>query len=408
MSASYRDSYVLPVICQSAAISCLRVPIVGGEDDEVKRLWLVYNGRQSRARLAEQTTISTAREQTGQFHMEQVDLSRYAVTGVMGAGADYEARAAIDRETGKQVVLKRPEPQMIRRQLHDGIEARTDRMLQVREQVGHAIPRVVSILGYTERRNHDVYFGDSLGQAYRVVVEERAAGIPLVGDIKARFTGVPIGAGQNLFALFPLVHPETSSPFTVLRQLLDVEAVFLQAGYLLLDLRPHNVFYQPDSGRLTVIDCGALTALHEAPGSSGKSQPDMHDFCLEMLKFYTTPQLPPVQVRAYREPYGLRPVVNFEHELDQMVRQFQTVADRAVQETALVLIHQVRQRAYTVFDDFRRDLIAYLEAVVSAHQALPNLAEAQQVWAEALDWLREDYWQRYLFDAETALTALRR
>jgi hypothetical protein len=48
-----------------------------------------------------------------------------------------------------------------------------------------------------------------------------------------------------------------------------------------------------------------------------------------------------------------------------------------------------------------------LEAVASAHQALPNLAEAQQVWAEALDWLREDYWQRYLFDAETALARLR-
>lgn len=339
--------------------------------------------------------------------MEQVDLSRYEVTGVMGAGADYEARAAIDRETGEQVVLKRPEPQMIRRQLHAGIEARTDRMLQVRQQVGHAIPRVVAILGYTERRSHDAYFDDSLGQAYRVVVEERAVGIPLVGDIKARFSGVPIGAGQNLFALFPLVYPETSPPFAVLSQLLDVEAVFLQAGYVLLDLRPHNVFYQPDSGRITVIDCGALTALREASESSGKPQPDMHDFCLEMLKFYTTPQPPPAQVRAYRDPYGLRPVVNFEHELDQMARQFQTVADSAVQETALVLINQVRQRAYAALDDFRRDLTAYLEAVASAHQALPNLAEAQQVWAEALDWLREDYWQRYLFDAETALAALR-
>ncbi|MDH3600665.1 MAG: ribosomal biogenesis LAS1 family protein [Candidatus Tectomicrobia bacterium] len=340
--------------------------------------------------------------------MELVDLSRYEVTGVMGAGADYEARAAIDRETGKQVVLKRPEPQMVRRQLHAGIEARTDRILHMRQEVGDAIPMVVPFLGYTERRNHDAYFGDSMGQEYRVVVEERAAGIPLVGDTKARFTGVPIGAGQNLFALFPLVHPETSPPFAVLSQLLDVEAAFLQAGYLLLDLRPHNVFYQPDSGRITVIDCGALTALHEAPASSGKPPPDVHDFYLEMLKFYTTPQPPPAQVLAYREPSGLRPVVNFEQELDQMARQFQTVADSAVQETALGLIDQVRQRAYTAFDDFRRDLTAYLEAVASAHQALPNLAEAQQVWAEALDWLREDYWQRYLFDADTALALLRR
>jgi hypothetical protein len=91
-----------------------------------------------------------------------------------------------------------------------------------------------------------------------------------------------------------------------------------------------------------------------------------------------------------------------------MARQFQTVADSAVQETALVLIGQVRQRAYVAFDDFRRDLTTYLEAVASAHQALPNLAKAQQVWAEALDWLREDYWQRYLFDVDTALAVLRR
>jgi hypothetical protein len=339
--------------------------------------------------------------------MEHVDLSRYEITGVMGAGADYEARAAIDRETGQQVVLKRPEPQMIRRNLHAGIEDRTDRILRVRQEVGGAIPRVVSVLGYTERRNHDAYFGDSLGQAYRVVVEERAAGIPLVGDTKARFTGVPIGVGQNLFALFPLVSPEPSPPFAILSQLLEAESVFLQAGYVLLDLRPHNVFYQPDSGRITVIDCGALTALHEASGSSGKPQPDVHDFYLEMLKFYTTPQPPPAQVRAYRDPYGLRPVVNFERELEQMARQFQTVADRVVQETALLLIGRVQQRAYAAFDEFRRDLTAYLEAVVSAHQALPNLAEVRQVWAEALDWLRDDYWRRYLFDADTALAALR-
>jgi hypothetical protein len=156
-----------------------------------------------------------------------------------------------------------------------------------------------------------------------------------------------------------------------------------------------------------VIDCGALTALREAPESSGKPPPDLHDFYLEMLKFYTTPQSPPAQVQAYRDPSGLRPVVNFDRELEQMARQFKTVADRTVQETALVVIDQVRQRAYAAFDDFRRDLTAYLEAVKSAHQALPNLAEAQQVWAEALDWLREDYWQRYVFDADTALACLR-
>jgi hypothetical protein len=50
--------------------------------------------------------------------------------------------------------------------------------------------------------------------------------------------------------------------------------------------------------------------------------------------------------------------------------------------------------------------MAYLEAVQSMHQTLPNLAEARQVWTEALHWLRAEYWQRYRFAAETDLAGL--
>jgi hypothetical protein len=335
--------------------------------------------------------------------MEQVDLHRYEATGVLGIGADYEARAAVERETGRQVVLKRPAPETLRHRMHEGIEARTDRLLQGYQEVGHTIPTVVPIVGYTERANHDAYFGETLGQTYRVMVEERASGIPLMGDLKARFRGVPIGVGQNLFALFPLIQPATTLPFAIHQQLLDLEEAFFQAGYVLLDLRPHNVFYQPATGRITVIDCGALADAHGAVSRRGVRPPDIHDFYLEMLKFYTTPQLPPVQASGYREPYGIRPVVNFERELDQMAQQFRTVANSGVQEAAMTIIAQVRQRAYTAFQDFRHDLIAYLEAVHSMHQTLPNLTEVRQAWMEALHWLRADYWQHYRFAPETEL-----
>jgi hypothetical protein len=287
--------------------------------------------------------------------------------------------------------------------MHEGIEARTDRLLQGYQEVGHTIPTVVPIVGYTERANHDAYFGETLGQTYRVMVEERASGIPLMGDLKARFRGVPIGVGQNLFALFPLIQPATTLPFAIHQQLLDLEEAFFQAGYVLLDLRPHNVFYQPATGRITVIDCGALADAHGAVSRRGVRPPDIHDFYLEMLKFYTTPQLPPVQASGYREPYGIRPVVNFERELDQMAQQFRTVANSGVQEAAMTIIAQVRQRAYTAFQDFRHDLIAYLEAVHSMHQTLPNLTEVRQAWMEALHWLRADYWQHYRFAPETEL-----
>src|SRR5262249_38020696 len=338
--------------------------------------------------------------------MEQVDLHRYEATGVLGIGADYEARAAVERDTGRQVVLKRPAPETVRHRMHDGIEVRTDRLLQGYQAVGHTIPTVVPIVGYTERINHDAYFGETLGQTYRVIVEERASGIPLMSELKARFMGVPIGVGQNLFALFPLIHPEATAPFVIHQQLLDLEEAFFRAGYVLLDLRPHNVFYQPATGRITVIDCGALADAHGTVGPRGQRPPEIHDFYLEMLKFYTTPQLPPVQASGYREPYGVRPVVNFERELDQMAQQFRAVANSRVQEAALTIIAQVRQRAYTAFQDFRQDLTAYLEAVYSMHQALPNLPEARQAWAEALQWLRADYWQRYRFTPETELAGL--
>jgi hypothetical protein len=335
--------------------------------------------------------------------MEQVDLHRYNVTGLLGFGADYEVRAAIERETGRQVVLKRPEPQMVRRQLHAGIEARTDRVLQMYQDVGHTISTLVPLVGYTERANHDAYFGDALGQAYRVLVADRAVGIPLVGETRARFTGVPIGVGQHLFALFPLMPVEDQAPFAIHQQLLDVEEQCFQAGYLLLDLRPQNVFYQPQSGRISVIDCGALMERHSAVDVKRQTPQDLHDFYLEMLKFYTTSQRPPLQARGYRDPYGLRPVVHFAHELDAMDRQVKSATDAAVREAAQTVISQVRQRAYRDVAHFRRDLMAYLSTIRAYHQSLTDLAAAQQAWAEALEWLRDSYWQRYLFRAETEL-----
>jgi len=229
-----------------------------------------------------------------------------------------------------------------------------------------------------------------------------------MSDLRARFTGVPIGVGQNLFALFPLVQPESAPAFAIHQQLLDLEAAYFQAGYVLLDLRPHNVFYQPASGRITVIDCGALADAHGAASRRGQRPPDIHDFYLEMLKFYTTPQPPPVQASGYQEPYGIRPVVNFERELDQMAQQFRAVSHPRLHEAALTMIDQVRRRAYAAFQDFRHDLMTYLEAVDHAHQTMPNLAAARHAWAEALDWLRTDYWQRYLFYPDTELAGLTR
>ena len=46
--------------------------------------------------------------------MEKVDLQRYEITGRLGTGADYEVKAATDRETGQQVAIKRVEGKLVK------------------------------------------------------------------------------------------------------------------------------------------------------------------------------------------------------------------------------------------------------------------------------------------------------
>ena len=357
--------------------------------------------------------------------MELISLARYQAGARIGTGADYEVRTALDLETGDTVVVKRPAPQMIKLKQHLSTEARTDRMIQAWQHVGRPLPGVSPILGYTEIAAHDEFFGDSLGVEYRVTVEPRARGIPLLGDQMARITGVPVGAGQNLFALHPLVHPKSSCVdqagrepdgsepdyFPIQQQLLDVQQGFLEAGYLLLDLRPQNIFYQPAAREITIIDCGALEPL-ETPNQErrrpGAVPHDLHDFCLEMLKFYATPEEPPAEAAGYKDPHGLRPVVRFDQELEELEQYFRTGADAGCQAAAMEAIGKVKDRAYSSLGGFRTDLNAYLEAVVERNLALSNRDQTEQAWTEALDWLRADYWNRFLFDADIELAAFGR
>ncbi|PKB80122.1 MAG: hypothetical protein BZY88_09845 [SAR202 cluster bacterium Io17-Chloro-G9] len=342
--------------------------------------------------------------------MELVTLERYERGGRLGTGADYEVRTAVDRETGNEVVLKRPVPQMIRLNQHGGAESRTQRLLQAHQEMASSPPGIVPILGYTEPANHDEFFGDSLGHEYRVTVEERAKGIPLLGDQMARITGVPIGVGQNLFALYPLGQTNGQPGFPIQQQILDVEETFLKAGYLLLDLRPQNIFYQPGNGSATVIDCGALVPLDQGQadqqtGSRRNTTPaDIHDFFLEILKFYTTPQRPPEEAAGYRDPHGLRPVVRFDDEIAELEAAFDN-QDDACRPAALEIINKVRGRSYSGLGDFRQDLTSYFDTVQQRNRSLPDYSQARKAWDEACEWLKADYWRKFLFDPDAELAA---
>ncbi|MYC32348.1 MAG: hypothetical protein F4X64_04140 [Chloroflexi bacterium] len=337
--------------------------------------------------------------------METVTLDRFELAGPLGSGADYDVRAAVDRETGQQVVLKRPSPQAVSRQMHSPIEDRTSRTLEAYERAGIHCDLVPRVLGITEAAIHDAYFGDDVGQSYRVRVEERAAGIPLVGDPRSRILRVPIGLGQNLFALHPLAFPPGVGPWPVQTQLLAAQEVFQEAGYALLDLGPHNVFYSPGSGRISLVDASALVGHGVETTVANRGPQDVHDFFLEMLKFYIAPSLPPTDPAGYYDPYNQRPVISLEEECDDLLRTFGMVEDN-VREAASVCIGKVRTRSYGTVVEFAGHLQECLGQINIRYDGMSDRPAAVAAWRSALDRLTETHWARYQFDADSEITAL--
>ncbi len=335
--------------------------------------------------------------------VEKVSLERYEITGRLGSGADYDVRAATDLETGAEVALKRPVPQAVSRKQHGAIEARTGRLLQAYDQAGDAGGLLAPILGYTETTIHDGYFGDGLGEPYTVFVQGRAPGIPLLGDMMSRITGVPIGAGQNLFAMFPLEQAVNAPRFPIHNQLMELEQAFLDSGYILLDMRPQNIFFLPGAGRIQVIDTGALAGVDDPP-PRGRPPLDVNDACLELLKFYTTADSPPQDASGYRDARGIRPIVNVQQEVNEMRRGLSGLEDN-VAAPGSIMLEKIVARAYTDYRQFGADLNAWLEAISERNQAAPDFESARLAWREALEWLRGDYWTRFRFDANTELAA---
>ena len=167
----------------------------------------------------------------------------------LGEGADSEAFAATDTRTGAPVVVKRPHPMLIARGQHDAVERRMAKVIALRERLGDALPHVAKMIAYTQRANHDAYFGDALGEPYTVVVEERALGVPLVGSAIDGIKRHPIGAPQNLFAVHPVIAHERRGRFSIVRDIMEVAGAFSDAGALILDMRPQNIYFAPSRRR---------------------------------------------------------------------------------------------------------------------------------------------------------------
>jgi hypothetical protein len=333
--------------------------------------------------------------------MDAIDLERFSLGGLLGGGANYEVYAAIDRQTGKEVVLKRPWVQTLRGGQSRYVDEQSARVIELHRVLGAAVPRISPLVGYTERVRHDRYFGDELQQEYYVLVEERARGLPLVADIKDKFRGIPIGLGQNLFALYPLVRSAVSSTTPIFEQLLDVEEAFTRADRLILDLRPQNIFFDPKCGEITVIDIGVSVDTRAASGP--QPAPDVHDCLAELCKFYLAPQRPPAQAEGYRAPFGMGPAVGFSRELDRMIQTSLSLETGPLQEIAVGILQRLKRRDYGAVAPFRRDLQQYFALVDERNRNLEEFPELVRVWHQGMELLKEKYWRKFLFDPEADL-----
>ncbi len=338
--------------------------------------------------------------------MEQVQLERYVLEGVLGSGSDYQVHAAKDIQTGFDVVLKRPNPDYIARKLHDGVDRLSEQLIDIHRSMGDSLVHVAKMVGYTEVTRHDRYFGDSFTESYRVLVNERAPGLPLVGDIRDKFKGVPVGLVHNLFALFPLAPHSMQGYFGIQQQVMDVEEAFNRSGYLLLDLRPQNVYFDPRDGRITVIDIGTIPsqgAVSQGGVSLGGQATDIHNFFAEVFRFYVTPSDPPSDAAAYGAPAGMRSVPDFHQQMAMLIDGFSMMEDRRLRDAAVAILEKIRKRAYSSFAEFRGDFGRYLGLLEERMRYHAGNDGTITEWKRAVELLFDGHWKGYLFDPSVDL-----
>ena len=333
------------------------------------------------------------------MQMAHTDLQRFQLQGKLGEGADSEAFAAIDTVTGLPVVVKRPHPTLIVRGQHNTVEHRIASTVDLRERLGDSLPHVARLIAYTQTSESEDYFCDAIGEKYSVVVEERATGVPLVGSATDGIKRRPIGAPQNLFAIHPVIPHQKRGRFSVVRDLLDVAEVCDGHGALLLDMRPQNIYFDPQNAQITVIDICGVTKARPAYGR--KPPLGLHDFYLEIFKWYMPHADPPSEPGGYRQPVGMETIPMFTQNLDGMIRRARERSDEQCGAAELDILRKIRAREYPSINAFRRDFEAYLRLLERRYEHLSDSGVIRQAWQGALEELKNDYWRKFLFNPES-------
>ena len=276
-------------------------------------------------------------------------------------------------------------------------------MQSLRDELAGSLRHVVEVIGIATVEGRKSPFGDSLGHGYTVAVERRATGLPLVGSPGDAIRGMPIGLPQNLFARHPIVTHGTRGAFSIAKDLMDAVEVLHGAGYLLLDLRPQNVFFDPRSATVTIIDLGGVV---EPGGATGRTpQLDFHDALVEVLKWYLPANDPPERAGDYAGPFGIDAVPDFARDVEAMLDAYSEHAPGSLRDTATSVLQTTRRRGYFTLAAARRDLDSLMGLMVDKYAELASRQTAVDAWTEAAGRLRDSAWDKFLFDSKADLGA---
>lgn len=332
----------------------------------------------------------------GDFEFRDIELSE-----ILGEGADFQVFGAENVRTGTNLVIKRPHPVLVSRNEHQAVENRIRYSVKLRDLLGGCIPHVAELIGVSESGDNVKLFGDDLGNDYIFTVELRAEGIPLIGATVDALKRQPVGLPMNLFCLYPLRAHSIRGSTSIFMDVLETVESFYNAGVLLLDVRPQNVFYAPKTGNISIIDLGDLRKL----GSITRKAPslDINDMVLDLFSWYIPINDPPIIWDSWTQALGPQKSSIFEQAVDDIIGLFSADPLTEDKYVAIKILHRIKMRRYTTIHEFTLDVSELFRCRTNRLRADPKLSSQIQLWDKGLSTMYDLHWRKFLFHAESDL-----
>lgn len=334
--------------------------------------------------------------------MVTIELENFRILGLLGEGSEFQAFLARDLDSSEEVVLKRIHPAIVGRGDHRLMEDNLRRGIALKLDSCNRISNVSKIIGYTQQKNHDVYFGDSLKENYTVLVEERAKGIPLVGAVLDQVKGLPVCLPQNLFVLHPMRNTAKEACLGIILQLLDTAESIWNAGLVPMDFGPHNVFFDPLHKKITLVDEGII--MHSNNSIINRDYLDLHDFYLEIISSYFTSGNPPRSVIGYRKSNGIVVVPDFTKTIDHLINLYSSSDGNMAHMHTVEILRSIGSRTYSRFSEFKDHLVENVNLRMREIEATFDTGDVYTVWQDAIHLFYSSYWGKFLFDPKKDLS----